>query len=286
MNGPEERVYLDRVLLATDFSGCSQAAQSYAVSIANKYGSQLLVAHVVSHQPAARHGSQREMFTEAAGQRSGVTERDFAAQLPECSHEVLIRRGEVWAELAAVIESRRIEMVVLGTRGQGNARKLELGSTAQQALRHAPCPVLTVGPDASADLMSQPEIREVLCLTELEPGSPAAAAYAVSLASEYRAHLSVLHATPKRNGTPPELLTQRFCGSISCAGLLHRPTAFVKYGRPVERILEAEHERGADLIVLGAQRVDRLTDRRAGLALSGVERLAAKAHCPVLTIAS
>jgi nucleotide-binding universal stress UspA family protein len=226
------------------------------------------------------------MFADAAEHRAITAVRDVIPPLPECPHEVLLRRGEVWPELAAVIEARRIEMVVLGKSGEGNGRKADLGSTARQALRHAPCPVLTVGSHASADFLSRPEVREVLCLTELEPGVPAAAAYAISLASKYQAHLSLLHAAAKRNGTPPELLMQRFCGSISCAGLLHRPTAFLKYGPPVERILEAEHERGADLIVLGLQRVNRFTDARAGLGLSGVERIVAKAHCPVLTIAS
>lgn len=287
MNRPDiaTGIYLRKVLLATDFSQCSHAARPYALSIASKYGSHLLVVHVVSHPPAEPHAPRNEMLQGGAKQNAMEAVQDFVAQLEGFPHEVLIGKGNVWKELSEIIDTNRIDLVVIGARGQGHCGKVDLGSTARQALRYAPCAVLTVSPNASLAPMSRPEIREVLYPTDLELETPAAAAYAISLASRYQAHLSLLHATEEQNGTSSaDFLTQRLCGSIPSAGLLHRPTAFVKYGPPVERILEAEHERGADLIVLGAKRMDRFSDAPSHLAWSGVERIVTQAHCPVLTI--
>jgi nucleotide-binding universal stress UspA family protein len=284
MNRPDvaARICLSKVLLATDFSRCSQAALPYAESIANRYGSHLLVAHVVPRQPVEPHAARDERHEGAA-----EAVRGFLGETEAFLHEVVVRSGDAWEELSEIISTNQIDLLAIGTRGQSNGGEIDLGSTARQALRHAPCPVLTVGPHVSRDPMNGPEIREVLYPADLEPETSAAAVYAVSLASEYRAHLSLLHAAQKQNGASPDSLTQRLYDSISCGGgLLHRPTAFVKYGPPVERILEAEHERGADLIVLGAQRTDRFSEAPAYLAWSAVERIVTQAHCPVLTISS
>jgi nucleotide-binding universal stress UspA family protein len=282
------RICLSTVLLATDFSKCSRAALPYAVSIANQYDSHLLVAHVVPHPPRESHAPWDGMLEEMAEHRASDAVRDFLGQMGGFPHEVLIRMGNAWTELSEIIDTNRVDLMVIGTCGQSNYGNAGLGSTGRQALRHAPCAVLTVGSSVSLDPMSRPEIREVLCPFDLEAETSAATAYAISLASEYRAHLSLLHAAEKQNdASAADVLTQCMCGSILCGGgLLHRPTAFVKYGPSVERILEAEHERGADLIVLGSRGTDRFSGAPAYLAWSGVERIVTEAHCPVLTICS
>jgi nucleotide-binding universal stress UspA family protein len=289
MNRPlaATKIYLSKILLATDFSYCSHAALPYAVSIAKQYGSQLLVAHVATEQSAELRASEDEIFRQTGKHAAVETVREFAAQLDGCRHELLIRRGSVWTELSEIIGTNRIDLMVIGTCGKGDSGKTDLGSTARQALRHSPCPVFTVGPNVALDTTSTPEIREVLYPTKLEPEAHAAEAYAVSLASKYQAHLSVLHATEKQNGTSAGLEVQRLYGATPYdIGLLRRPTTFVKYGPPVERILEAEHERGADLIVLGANRADEFSDVPSYLAGAGVEKIVTRAHCPVLTICS
>lgn len=44
------RLTLDNVLVATDFSPASKLAMSYALSIARRHGSKLLITHVVNSQ--------------------------------------------------------------------------------------------------------------------------------------------------------------------------------------------------------------------------------------------
>jgi nucleotide-binding universal stress UspA family protein len=280
-------IHLSRILLAADFSYCSCAALPYAVSIAKHYGSDLLVAHVATKQSAETRAPEDVVFRETGEHPAVAAVRELEEQLDGCPHEFLIRRGIVWTELSEILIANRIDLMVMGTRGRSDPGKTHLGSTARQSLRHSPCPVLTVGHSVFWEPMATPEIRELLYPTKLEPEAHVAEAYAISLASKYQAHLSVLHAAEKQNGRSADLLLHRVHGGIPCGiVLLRRPTAFVKYGPPVERILEAEHERGADLIVLGASRADRVSDAPLHLAGAGVERIVTRAHCPVLTICS
>ena len=48
--------------------------------------------------------------------------------------------------LASVIQRKNVDLLVLGTRGRGGLKKLALGSVAEEVLRLAPRPVLTIGP--------------------------------------------------------------------------------------------------------------------------------------------
>ena len=47
-------------------------------------------------------------------------------------------------EIVQVAESEQVDMIVMGTTGRTGISRLLLGSTAEQVLRHAPCPVLMV----------------------------------------------------------------------------------------------------------------------------------------------
>src|SRR5437773_10733488 len=60
----------------------------------------------------------------------------------------LVRHGPVAEQVAAVIEEKGIDLLVIGTRGRGGLQKLALGSVAEELLRVASCSVLTIGPKA------------------------------------------------------------------------------------------------------------------------------------------
>ena len=60
----------------------------------------------------------------------------------------LVRHGPVAEQVVAVIEEKSIDLLVIGTRGRGGLQKLALGSVAEELLRVAPCPVMTIGPKA------------------------------------------------------------------------------------------------------------------------------------------
>jgi len=282
---PSARVSFKNILVPTDFSECSYAALSYALSIAQKCGSKLFVAHVISCPLPAPRGS-RDIRLERAEKDAQRAMGEFLVQMHGTPHEVLVRRGDVWSTLSELIEAHEIDLAVIGTHGHSGLAKVFLGSVAEQIFRQAPCPVLTVGPNVSTDPKSIAVIHRILYATDFTPESLAAAPYAISMAEENQAQLSLVHVIEsQKENSSADLFAHRLYALVPYrAGLLCRPTAFIKYGPAAKAILEAERERGAELIVLGVKRADRFPAASTHSPWPKAHRIVAHAHCPVLTI--
>lgn len=108
-----------------------------------------------------------------------------------------------------VIGGCKIDLIVLGTHGRTGWGKVLLGSVAESIFRKAPCPVVTVGPHCSADPKRSVEFHQIVFATNFSPESLVAAPYAVSLAQENQAKLTLLHVVedPKSGlGNPDQLV--------------------------------------------------------------------------------
>ncbi len=188
-----------QVLVATDFSDGSQRALAYAIAIARRYGSNLSVIHAlppsprdqIPLEPLPRELNRRRL--EAEEQMKHLSEK---VQMKEIKHHLLLEQGPVWDVLASVIQRKSVDLLVLGTRGRGGLKKLALGSVAEEVLRLAPCPVLTVGPHVPAGDSGTTRLRRILFATDFGPASAKAFPYALSLAEDYQATLVLLHMVP------------------------------------------------------------------------------------------
>jgi nucleotide-binding universal stress UspA family protein len=87
----------------------------------------------------------------------------------------------------------KTDLLVLGTHGRGGVKKVLLGSVSEEMVYSAHCPVLTVGPDVSPKPMPELRLRRILCATDLLPSSAKALAYALWMAQQEHAQLTVLH---------------------------------------------------------------------------------------------
>lgn len=279
------QISFEKILFATDFSKSSRATLPYALSVAKKYSSRVFVAHVMAYPPPSSRGSWDVMMAKAEHDANEAISQ-VVAQLGGVSYEVLLLKGNVRIILSEIIEANQIDLVVMGTHGYTGLRKLVLGSVAEQVFRHAACPVLTVGPNVSAGPEAVAKIHEILYATDFTPDSLTAVPYAISLAQENQAHLSLLHVMEDpEESTSPDLFTHRMYSLVPYkAGLLCRPTAFAKYGTAVEQILDLAHQRAADLIVLGVKHAERFPSASTHLPWAKAHRIVTQAHCPVLTI--
>ena len=88
----------------------------------------------------------------------------------------------------------RADLIVMGTHGRSGFERWVLGSVTEKVLRKAPCPVLTVPPPAG-ELHPDGSVlfRRIVCPVDFSGASLAALAYAVKLAEESRAEITVLH---------------------------------------------------------------------------------------------
>lgn len=224
----------------------------------------------------------------------------LSEQFEEIPHRSYVRHGRVWKNLAAIMEENTVDLIVVGTHGRTGLGKLLLGSVAEDILRHASCPVLTVGPRVSGhakrpDYVApgrevaplELELRRIVFATNFARNAGRVAQEAIALAGEFRARLIALHVIEDYTqlGSRPGLIeasVEKLRRLLADGGSLqYLPEPLVEFGSPAERILKVANEREVDLIVLGAR-----SSAEVGTHLpwSAAHHVIAKAHCPVLTI--
>ncbi|HYM77374.1 MAG TPA: universal stress protein [Candidatus Dormibacteraeota bacterium] len=294
------------VLFATDFSATSEAALPYATAICRRFGSTLHTVHVISDASllmmtgGVDYVSMGTIYEDAQDEAREKLDQ-LSAGFEGMPHRNYIRHGQVWKNLAGIIEENEVDLIVVGTHGRTGLGRLLLGSVAEDILRHSSCPVLTVGPKVSgraklpafqnhkSDLAPvELELRQIVFATNFASTAARVAREAVLLAEEFRARLTVMHVIEDytRLGSqtaPIEEGTKRLQALIpKDTALPYLPEVVLEFGPAPERILKIAAEREADMIVLGAR-----SSREAGtthLPWSAAPQVIAQAHCPVLTI--
>lgn len=288
----KHRVTFQNVLFATDFLPAAQAAMPYAAGLARSFAANLYAIHVaepVSYAlpPEAWVGMQTAVEQDKRSLRKEL-QRDF----PEITLKILEGEGSVWAAVADAIEKYDIDLVVVGTRGRTGVGKMLLGSKAEEILRRAPCPVLTVGPSVPYESGLRGKIASIVYATEFGPGSLKASRIAVSLAEEYQCKLTLLnvlnHRDSHRSQSQEEFgeAQERQLRELIPEGveLWCAPHFVVEPGNPAEKILEVADREKAGLIVLGAHAQEGAAGAFTHFPTATIHKVVANANCPVLTI--
>jgi nucleotide-binding universal stress UspA family protein len=132
------------ILHPTDFSKHSQYALGLACALARDYGARLVVLHVVT-APTVIYGEgvvppdMDELRAEAQEQLDGIP-------LPRADirAERRLEEGDAVETTLRVAQEVRADLIAMGTHGRTGILRLLMGSVAEQVLRKATCPVLTV----------------------------------------------------------------------------------------------------------------------------------------------
>jgi nucleotide-binding universal stress UspA family protein len=138
-----------RIVVPTDFSACAEAAWDTALRAARGFGAEVVLVHVVVDTPRFAEGTggadlratleSAQLWAEReAGQR--VT----AAQAGGVAARSVVCTGVPQRQILDVASAERADLIVIGTHGRGGLERALLGSVADQVIRLAPCPVLSV----------------------------------------------------------------------------------------------------------------------------------------------
>lgn len=295
---------LRRVLAATDFSPAAEVAVQHAAGIAARAGAELRLLHAVGARAtlAAPEPAPPLMV-------SDPEERASAARLLEEQAAPLRARGIAVSQVVAfgnpaqAIHAETMawgaDLVVVGTRGHSGWRHLLLGSTAEQVVENADCPVLTVH---AADAPHERETRRILVATDFSASACEATRRAASLLGLSERDTVVLaHAMREPAAVAPSAVAPytgselhalvrsasmteltREAQSLSCCRGL-APRVELLDGYPPVALAAAARELDADLIVAGTRGVSSLAQLLLG---STAERLMQRAPCPVLVVPS
>jgi nucleotide-binding universal stress UspA family protein len=145
------------ILVAHDFSPCSQAAAREAVRDAARSGDPVVLLHVFSVLPmppaidsaaaAASLSTTAELEHTLEVELTRQLERiadDLRAEAPGVQFELAVREGSTAECILDEAERRHAQRVVVGTHGRTGLAHLLLGSTAERVARLSKVPVLIV----------------------------------------------------------------------------------------------------------------------------------------------
>src|SRR5262245_60976502 len=293
------------ILHPTDFSGPAGCAFGLAGSLARQQGARLIVLHVPDPLSAAA-------YREQVGAR--VVGRPFEKlwrqleQLRLEAHGVSVEPrltpGDPATEIFRTAQETDCALIVMGMQGWTGLARLLMGSVAEQVVRGAACPVVTVradphGPGPADEGVAQTRqpavarpIRTILHPTDFSQPCEEAFRVACSLAGDLTARVIVLHVAvpppvplgrwlppplPANNREKLEEMLRRLQASAPDIQVAYR----LADGDPAVMVADVAQAAGCDLIVMG-------THGRTGLGRllmgSVAERVLRTAPCPVMTV--
>jgi nucleotide-binding universal stress UspA family protein len=130
------------ILHPTDFSTYSDNAFRLASALARDHGSRLIVLHVSTPLVVA-YGDM--ILPAAKVDYKQLKDKLLALAGPEPVRvEHLLEEGEPVPEILRVARETNCDLIVMGTHGRRGVGRLLMGSVAEQVMRQAPCPVVTV----------------------------------------------------------------------------------------------------------------------------------------------
>jgi nucleotide-binding universal stress UspA family protein len=138
------------ILFATDFSEGSKDALPYAVDLAKRYDAKLFFVHVVYDVSRTTgwyvpHVSVEEMYRDLEKAAKTELEKIFIDDMRGFKNiEHVVMKGNPYEEITKFAEANKIDLIILATHGRTGLDRLLFGSTAEQVVRYAPCPVLSV----------------------------------------------------------------------------------------------------------------------------------------------
>jgi nucleotide-binding universal stress UspA family protein len=133
------------ILHPTDFSDSSRYAFRLSRALAREQGARLVVVHVQQRLPRVPHEDllDRQQLKAFQGKLREVLHR-FRAPDRKVRVEHRVVEGDPAEEILRQAGRTGCDLIVMGTHGRTGLGSLFLGSVAQEVLRNAPCPVVTV----------------------------------------------------------------------------------------------------------------------------------------------
>jgi nucleotide-binding universal stress UspA family protein len=256
-------ISIEKIVLPVDLSDRSKVAAGEARSLAKLFGAEVVVVYVMA--PIPIYGGGLEMAPPVNWyelQRPAVMGRlapFVAAELGDVPVKTVIREGDAAAEIIAVANEERADLIVMATHGYGGFRRFLLGSVAAKVLSEAAVPVLT-----SAHLEAgrgQREIQSVLLAVDVDQRAPLLMKAAAGIANQFGAKLHIAHASPDdgagagRFVDPTwrvEAAKRRHAAlleEMAAAGVT--ATVHVVAGEVAKVVRQVAGEVGADLVILG-----------------------------------
>jgi len=144
-----------QILVAVDGSDNASRAAKTAISLAKEFRAELIVCHVIQTPiysspevgPFNMANTLNEYFEVARNESKRIVEQVKELAESDGVEAVCLIQENVFSIVEAIVnlaEERKVDLVVMGTRGRSGFKKLLMGSVSSGVLNHAHCSVLVV----------------------------------------------------------------------------------------------------------------------------------------------
>jgi nucleotide-binding universal stress UspA family protein len=278
----------DHIVLLTDLTTRSNSALSYARAFAQYYNSRLTLLHVVPKRMFAVPGSPASNEQSVSKVRAALQSiADGLRTRGVDVHAHLVHATSRGDSILRSLQHLHPDLIIQGTAGVDDPRRALVGSVAESIFRRTEIPVLTVGAQVMPFMENGLRFDRILFVTNFGSQVNNAAIYALSLAQEFRARISLCHvhdgqAAPWNKEDVQQYfehaLEQHIAPQVKdwCD-----PECVVAFGDVDTEIRLLMKQRRPDLIITAAHSLGPLGTRgKPGTAF----KIVANAECPVLTI--
>jgi nucleotide-binding universal stress UspA family protein len=249
-----------RILAPVDFSPYSATSLTFAARLAQQCGAELDVLHVQSPLLAAVAPTQHvdlqgETRVALAALMIDTLPPDDGERIHHVNH---VETGPAVETICAAAATSRADLIVMGPRGRSRLAATLLGSTTQDVLQRAPCPVAVVPgtwtPVAGGSGGDTGTTAIVLGIENADAPSEALLGDAARLALALGAWLHVVHAVDSTDPAEIERRRAALTYHLQAHPVALRTAVHVEHG-PAPDVLEAYASRaalGRGIVMLGA----------------------------------
>jgi nucleotide-binding universal stress UspA family protein len=296
-------LHLNHVLLARDFSPVSDQAMQYALGLAQQTGATLHLLYAdVLHEDPFREGtggtgaSAEERIHQRL--RMDTDDTPLTERFPEITVQTEVRRAVAAAPaILSYATDADVDLIVMGTHGRRGVRRLLMGSVAEEVVRRAPSPVLTVRRDGGENGL--PAVERILVPIDFSDFCAEALRCARELATHYDAQLDLLHVIEENlhpafyvggvqsiYDVQPDIeekvrIRMRAMLDEVDGGDEVRAEMHVADGRAARKIIQFAEQQQSDLVVLSTHGLTGLEHFLMG---SVAEKVVRHVTAPVLTV--
>ncbi len=290
---------IKRILMPTDFSPCSEVALDQAILWARLFSAEIHLLHVITlhsvSDPNAAFPSLEDLHDHldqfAVGELAKFKEMDPLQGLK--LHTERRRAITVAPEIVAYAEEHEIDLIVLGTHGLRGLRRFMMGSVAEEVIRTAGCPVLTVRGSKAGKADA---IQRILVPFDFSTEAKQSLLEVEGLAKVNDAKIDLLHVAaapipPGSYASIPlpaahydslaELMEKNLRELAEESALAAKIEVHVLVGNAAWEICDFADKAGSNLIVLTSHGLSGLNRILLG---SVSEKVARMAECPVLIL--
>lgn len=285
-----------KILLPVDFSSRSIGAARYAEALAEKFGAEVTMLHVIPppHYEFASMEAGSTALAELYMNRKEAIEKEcnnfLLSELPQLRAKRVMLEGDPAREIVTYAHDEKMDLVVLPTHGYGPFRRFVLGSVTAKVLHDADCPMLTGVHLEEAPPVEKIEFKTVLAAVDLGSHSDKVLRWAADFADKNKARLVVTHAVPSLEGRTGEYFDpdwrvhlsrqakESVANLMSAVGVSGDP--FIEAGDPPHVVYDGAYRFGADLVVIGRGSASGVFGRLRANAYSIIRQ----SPCPVVSV--